>query len=113
MAKGKAAVLMGVKGRFEIMEFEVPEPEPGAIVVKTEASGLCGSDVHIWDGELVRHLPNIIGHEVVGSIVALGAGMEVDAAGDRVAVGDKVQVVMEGFGCGHCYHCSGAATEGV
>ena len=65
---GKAAVFMGVGEPFEIREYPVPDPEPGAILVKITMATICGSDIHIWRGELdlVNHvgvqLPAVIGH---------------------------------------------------
>ena len=86
MARGQAAVLMDVRGAFELMEFDVPEPAPGAVLVRTELSGVCGTDVHVWDGDLVRYFPRILGHEVIGRVAAIGDGVTSDAIGKPLAL---------------------------
>ncbi|MFB7504880.1 zinc-binding dehydrogenase [Streptomyces broussonetiae] len=65
-----------------------PVPDPGWVVVHVEAAGLCHSDVHVLDGtiEPTRRPPFTLGHEVAGTVLALGAGVEEYAVGDRVAV---------------------------
>ncbi|OPF80957.1 arabinose dehydrogenase [Streptomyces antioxidans] len=69
---------------------EVPDPVagPGWVVVDVEAAGLCHSDVHVMDGliEPVCRPPFTLGHEVAGTVSALGDGVEDHAIGDRVAV---------------------------
>ncbi|MFJ5035802.1 zinc-binding dehydrogenase [Streptomyces sp. NPDC088560] len=65
-----------------------PVPDPGWVVVDVEAAGLCHSDVHLLDGvfEPTRRPPFTLGHEVAGTVAALGEGVEGYAVGDRVAV---------------------------
>ncbi|WEP00882.1 zinc-binding dehydrogenase (plasmid) [Streptomyces sp. FXJ1.172] len=65
-----------------------PVPDPGWVVVHVEAAGLCHSDVHVLDGtiEPTRRPPFTLGHEVAGTVLTLGAGVEEYAVGDRVAV---------------------------
>lgn len=81
---------------------EVPEPraEPGGVVIAVEATGLCRSDWHAWQGhdDDIRDLPHVPGHEFAGAVHAVGAGVE------RVAVGDRV-VVPFVCGCGTCEVC--------
>ena len=61
---------------LEIREVAIPEVGPGAILVKVEMAGICGTDVHQQKGELTikSPLPNIQGHETIGRIVKLGEG---------------------------------------
>ena len=79
------AVFHGTGTPFEIREYPVPEPEPGAILVKIALANVCGSDMHYWRGEqdykkMGRPLPLNTGHEHVGTVAflamaaALGAG---------------------------------------
>ena len=84
---GRAAVMVGE--RFEIREYPVPEPEPGTILLRQELGGICGTDLHNWEfqrleGEIV------LGHENVGIIDQLGSGVETDAVGNPLRVGDRV-----------------------
>lgn len=81
---------------------EVPAPEPSAeqVLVRVHACAVCRTDLHIIDGELPDpKLPLILGHQVVGTVVAMGAR----AAG--VNVGDRVGVPWLGWSCGRCGYC--------
>ena len=83
-----------------LVELPVPEPGPGGVVVAVEATGLCRSDWHGWQGhdDEIRELPHVPGHEFAGVVHAVGAGVE------KVAVGDRV-VVPFVCGCGTCPVC--------
>jgi threonine dehydrogenase-like Zn-dependent dehydrogenase len=74
----------------EVKEFEVPEPEPGAVLLRIRRANICGSEVHIFHFHhpLIREC--VLGHEFVGEIVALGDGVTTDYAGRPVAIGDRV-----------------------
>ena len=79
-----------------------PVPGPGQLLIDVHACGVCRTDLHVLDGELPRpKLPLIPGHEIVGTVTALGAG----AAG--FAVGDRVGVPWLGRTCGRCAPCTG------
>jgi len=84
--------------------------EPGALLVKTSCSTICGTDVHLVDGTLNRkvNLPVIAGHEMTGRIAAMGPGSEQDSTGQTVQVGDRI--VWTRTNCGHCYMCRVAKT---
>lgn len=85
----------------EVLVVDVPEPEiadPGDAIVRIEASGVCGSDLHIYHGR-VRIEPGFtIGHEYVGTVLAVGEAVH------SVAVGDRVLGCFQ-TACGHCYFC--------
>jgi threonine dehydrogenase-like Zn-dependent dehydrogenase len=102
----KAAVLVEYGQPLEIHEVEIPEVEPGAILVKVLLAGICGTDVHQQRGELTikSPLPNIQGHETIGRIVKLGEGRVKDAAGDELKVGDRI--MWAHADCGECYWCN-------
>ena len=108
----RAAVLRKAKEPVEIREIEILPPEPGAIVVKVEAATICGTDVHIWHGDLVPEWPVGMGHEMTGRIVALGEsvgadakdGVIRDAADQPLAIGDRI--VWAYPWCGKCYYCT-------
>ena len=68
----RAAVLDGVKGNFSMAEAAVPEAAPGSIIVRQEMCGICGTDVHVFQGHMASvPMPVVLGHEIVGTIVAL------------------------------------------
>jgi len=81
---------------------DVPKPEsgPGQVLLEVHACGLCRTDLHIVDGELTEpKLPLIIGHQIVGTIVGMGDGVE------NFKVGDRVGVPWLGDSCGKCDFC--------
>lgn len=81
-------------------EVPVPVAGPGEVLVKVLACGVCRTDLHIVDGELPPHrAPVVPGHEVVGRVVGLGAGVEGLASGQRVGI------PWLGHACGHCPYC--------
>lgn len=107
--KGKAAVYHGLGKPMVTQEFPVPEPEPGAIVVKLTRANVCGSDLHMWRGDLDlgalgAPLPVILGHEMTGSVARLGQGIFMDSAGEPLQEGDRV-VYRYFYPCGHCKIC--------
>jgi propanol-preferring alcohol dehydrogenase len=82
------AMVMERRGEpLRLAEIPVPEPGPNQILIKVAACGVCRTDLHVFDGELTEpKLPLVLGHEIVGRIEALGPGVEVLAAGERVGV---------------------------
>lgn len=92
--KGRAALFHGPGEPFELAELEVPEPEPGALLVRVKQCNICGSDIHAWEGRfriewLGARFPTILGHEMLGAIAALGPGVRTDSAGEPLGVGDR------------------------
>ncbi len=82
-------------------ELDVPTPGPGQILVKTEACGVCHTDLHARNGDwpVKPTLPFTPGHEGIGRVVALGAGVKTVKEGDRVGVPWLYSA------CGHCEYC--------
>lgn len=106
MRSAQAAVLDQFKAPLVAREFPLPENiEVGAALVRTEMAGICGTDVHLWKGELPIKLPVILGHETVGRVVELGAGLERDWNGQPLKVGDRV-TWNSTVSCGQCYYCA-------
>lgn len=105
-AKCQAAIMVGVNKPIEIWELPVPDPEPGAILVKTEAATICATEVHIWEGRLTRYLnfPLVAGHEMTGRIARLGKGVTHDVADRPIREGDRI--VWSQAWCGNCFYCS-------
>ena len=81
----------------------VPEPADGEVLLKVSACGVCRTDLHLVDGELPDPtLPVVPGHEIVGRVLAAGAGVSGIRAGDRVGVPWLAST------CGRCRYCTGA-----
>ena len=99
----KAAVVRAFGQPLTIEEVAVPEPGPGQIQVKIEASGVCHTDLHAAEGDwpVKPNPPFIPGHEGVGYVSAVGAGVTLVKEGDRVGVPWLYSA------CGHCKHCLG------
>ena len=99
--KMKAAIVRSFGQPLEIQEVERPEPQPGQAVIKIEASGVCHTDLHAAEGDwpVKPSLPFIPGHEGVGHVTAVGAGVT------AVKEGDRVGVPWLHTACGHCEHC--------
>jgi D-arabinose 1-dehydrogenase-like Zn-dependent alcohol dehydrogenase len=109
MSTGRVAAFYGPGKPMQIKEYPVPEPEPGAIVVQTRVANVCGSDLHQWRGEFDvekfgRPYPQILGHEMTGTVYRLGQGVERDTAGQPLHEGDRV-VWRYFYPCGHCRAC--------
>jgi D-arabinose 1-dehydrogenase-like Zn-dependent alcohol dehydrogenase len=105
--KGRVVVFTGPRSPFEIEEFDVPDPEPGAIVLKITQAGVCGSDLHTWRGDMGAVPPGTrrtTGHEGTGVAFKLGAGVTSDALGRPIKEGDRLMYSAIG-GCGRCYQC--------
>jgi 2-desacetyl-2-hydroxyethyl bacteriochlorophyllide A dehydrogenase len=83
----------------EVRELPLAEPGPDEALVKVAFVGICGTDYHIFEGDLTSSYPLVPGHEYSGTVAALGAG-----ATGRWRVGDRVTVDPSRF-CGRCYHC--------
>ena len=82
-----AMVLDEARRPLRAAELPVPEPGPGEVLVRVHACGVCRTDLHIVDGDLTRpKLPLIPGHEIVGTVHAIGTGVERLAVGQRVGV---------------------------
>ncbi|MEZ5403543.1 MAG: zinc-binding dehydrogenase [Bryobacteraceae bacterium] len=103
--RSKAAVLTRYNSPLEIREYPVPESAgPGEAIVRVEMAGICGTDVHLWKGELPVPLPVILGHESAGRIQALGSGLERDWRGETLHAGDRVTWASS-IVCGECFYC--------
>jgi len=96
----RALVFDSFSGPLEVREVPAPEPRPGGVIVQVAASGICRSDWHAWQGhdpDVV--LPHVPGHELAGTVAALGEGVR------RWAVGDRVTTPFVNA-CGSCPQCA-------
>ena len=106
MPNAKACVLEQFNAPLALREFSLPPKlEPGAALVRTEMAGICGTDVHLWKGQLPISLPVILGHETVGRLEEIGEGLERDWTGQSLQAGDRV-VWTSSTSCGRCYYCA-------
>jgi 2-desacetyl-2-hydroxyethyl bacteriochlorophyllide A dehydrogenase len=94
----KAAVFYGVGDLRVESDRREPSPGPGDVLLEVAACGICGTDRHIMHGEFDTVPPVIIGHELSGEVVAVGAGVTSLAVGDRVAIDPNMP-------CGMCRPC--------
>jgi 2-desacetyl-2-hydroxyethyl bacteriochlorophyllide A dehydrogenase len=94
------AIVLDRPGSFRAAEVPDPTPGPGQIVVKVDACGICGTDLHIMDGEFPpTPYPITPGHEFAGTVAAIGPEVTMDlSVGARVAVDPSIY-------CGHCRRC--------
>jgi D-arabinitol dehydrogenase (NADP+) len=81
-----------------VKEKEIPEPGPGEVLIQVMASGICGTDLHIYRGEYLGDYPVIPGHEFSGIVTAAGSQVTRFKVGDRVAVEPNIA-------CDNCIHC--------
>ncbi|MDE2786938.1 MAG: zinc-binding dehydrogenase [Chloroflexota bacterium] len=108
--KGRIVVVKEYGKPFEIEEYDVPEPQPGAVLLRMTQAGICGSDLHTWRGDQTQeHNPlpptgRVMGHEGTGVIEHLGDGITTDYWGTDVKEGDRV-VYAAVFPCYHCHMC--------
>jgi 2-desacetyl-2-hydroxyethyl bacteriochlorophyllide A dehydrogenase len=93
----KAAIISGV-GQVEVGQIDDPTPGPRDVVVAVAGCGICGTDLHILEGEFAPTLPVVPGHEFAGEVVAIGSAVTEVAIGDQVAVDPSLH-------CGECYYC--------
>ncbi|MGB2589231.1 MAG: galactitol-1-phosphate 5-dehydrogenase [Candidatus Acidiferrum sp.] len=93
------ALLLSQYKHLEIADLPKPSPGEGEVLINVAACGICGSDVHGYDGSSGRRIPPIVmGHEAAGTIAALGRGVAGFAKGDRVTFDSTIF-------CGACSNC--------
>jgi 2-desacetyl-2-hydroxyethyl bacteriochlorophyllide A dehydrogenase len=93
----KAAVIV-TPGEIALESVPDPAPGPREVVVQVAGCGICGTDLHIMDGEFAPAYPIVPGHEFAGTVVAAGADVTEVRVGDAVAVDPSLH-------CGECYQC--------
>lgn len=93
------ALLLSKYKHLEVTDLPVPEAGPDEVLVRVAACGICGSDVHGYDGSSGRRIPPIVmGHEAAGTVAAIGSGVTGFAEGDRVTFDSTIY-------CGTCGYC--------
>jgi L-iditol 2-dehydrogenase len=92
-------LLLSKYRHLEVANLPVPKPQYGEVLVRVAACGICGSDVHGYDGTSGRRIPPIVmGHEAAGTIAAMGEGVKGLSEGDRVTFDSTIY-------CGTCSYC--------
>jgi 2-desacetyl-2-hydroxyethyl bacteriochlorophyllide A dehydrogenase len=97
----RAAVIEGI-GQVTVTDVPEPVPGPRDVLVEVAACGICGTDLHILDGEFAPSLPIVPGHEFAGTVVALGAAAR--QANPALRVGTRVAVDPSLY-CHECHYC--------
>ncbi len=92
------AIMFKGKGRLEIEEVATPKVDKEEVLVEVKATGICGTDRHIYNGEAPAKPPMIPGHEIAGVVVDLGEGVNNVKKGDRIAVDPNIF-------CNNCFYC--------
>jgi L-iditol 2-dehydrogenase len=94
------SLLLSAYNQLEIADLPAPVAGPGEVLVRVETCGICGSDVHGYDGSTGRRIPPIVmGHEAAGTVAEVGPGVQGYAKGDRVTFDSTVY-------CGECPNCA-------
>ena len=100
----RAMVIERPGAPLRLVDRPKPEPGTGQVLIAVSACGVCRTDLHVADGELPQaRYPIVLGHEIVGRVAALGAGVT------GLALGERVGVPWLGSTCGHCRFCLGGA----
>jgi L-iditol 2-dehydrogenase len=93
------ALLLSEYSRLEVVEVPMPRPGPDDVLIKVEACGICGSDIHGYDGSSGRRIPPLVmGHEAAGVVSATGSGVSDLKEGQHVTFDSTVY-------CGECEFC--------
>jgi len=96
----KAMVLHAPGQPLKYEDVSIPKPGPSQVLIKVMACGVCRTDLHVVDGELQDpKLPIIPGHEIVGTVVQQGPGVQ------NYRPGDRIGVPWVGYTCGECQYC--------
>ena len=96
----RCMVLDAPRAPLRLASLPLPTPGPGQVLIRVHACAVCRTDLHVVDADLTQpKLPLIPGHEIVGTVAALGEGVE------RFAAGDRVGVPWLGWTCGDCEFC--------
>jgi propanol-preferring alcohol dehydrogenase len=93
-------VFYGAGQPLQLTELAIPSPAPNQVLLRVTACGICRTDLHVIDADLPNPvLPLVPGHQIVGEIAALGAGVS------GLSLGQRIGVPWLGGSCGHCWFC--------
>jgi S-(hydroxymethyl)glutathione dehydrogenase/alcohol dehydrogenase len=94
----KAAIMRAIGGPLHVEEIQIGTPGPREVIVRTAATGVCHSDLHVLEGSLPNPLPTVLGHEPAGVVESVGSEVR------HVVPGDHVIGCLSAF-CGTCEYC--------
>jgi alcohol dehydrogenase, propanol-preferring len=96
----RAMILETPRQPLRLADLPMPTPNPQQVLIRVHACAVCRTDLHIVDGELTQpKLPLVLGHQIVGTVEAVGERVE------KFSVGDRVGVPWLGHTCDHCRYC--------
>lgn len=96
----RAMLLTERRKPLKMAEVAIPEPKAGQVLIKVHTCGVCRTDLHVLDGDLTEpKLPLILGHQIIGTVVDMGAGV------DRFSLGQRIGVPWLGYTDGTCRYC--------
>jgi len=96
----RALILEKAKQPLRLIDLPIPQPNPNQVLIRVHACALCRTDLHIVDGELTSpKLPLVLGHQIVGTVIALGENVK------EIRAGDRIGVPWLGGSCGVCDYC--------
>ncbi len=104
MKLARAMIFTGPGKPLECCEYPVPEPAPGALVVRITMATICGSDIHTATGRRSEDTPAILGHEITGRIIRMGTRITTDALGQPLHENDRITWSIAAS-CGKCVFC--------
>jgi threonine dehydrogenase-like Zn-dependent dehydrogenase len=102
---GKRVVLVEAQRPVEIWDKPIGPPAASEILLRVQLAGICGTDIHLWRGEVPLPGPVVLGHEGVGTVEELGGGVHTDYAGAPLHPGDWVYWLAV-RPCNRCYECT-------
>ena len=106
MRTGKVAIFTEPQAPMEFREYPVPSTEPDDLLVKMSMANICGSDLHFWRGhgpKIASGIPQVLGHEMVGTIEELGKNIQHDSMGQPLEEGDRITYSYF-KPCNHCWN---------
>lgn len=103
MRTAKAAVYEAPNTPFILRDYPLRAVKPGEVLVRVTMSTICRSDIHSYEGHRPNPCPGILGHEIIGIVEEIGAGIDKDMRGDPLRVGDRI-TWSEYFFNGDCYY---------
>jgi len=107
MKTGQVAVFTQPQTPMEFREYPVPPVGADDLLVKIRMTNICGSDLHFWKGrgpKIASGIPQVLGHEMIGTIEALGKNVQTDSMGQPLAEGDRIAYSYF-KPCNHCWMC--------
>ncbi|MCJ1312904.1 hypothetical protein MMC25_006580 [Agyrium rufum] len=96
LPKKMKALLYSEPRKYEITEVNLPVVRDNDVLVKVKACGVCGTDLHIHEGEFIARFPLIPGHETVGVVAAIGKDVKGFKVGERVCADNSVSSPFKG-----------------